>query len=227
MTILTTGRARASRLLAALIATILVCAGAAACGSSTTNATTYVPAAYGQQVGSTFDCYFVDDIGEVTDLIRAGLCPAGSVATVMPLSWEEEYWSYYSSTAYVNTYMPSQYRSHYTSVTVVSFSSHYGSQITAASSHATYKSNTGKTVAGTSKLKFGTGSSGSSSGGSAVHGGGSVRCAKSENMTTIQEKSGTSGSSGSHGGGSARSGGSSSSKSGTKTTTGSGSLGGC
>jgi hypothetical protein len=221
---------RSTTIAAVAIAAVLG-AGTAAC-SSAGQGTAYRPAAYGVQVGSVYDCYFVDDIGEVTDLVRAGLCPANSVATVMPISWEEEYWSYYSSTAYVNTYMPSQYRNHFDSVTVVTFSSRYKSQITTASAHAVYSPvGGGKTVTGTSKLKFGTssGSSGTSGGSSSVHGGGSVRCAKSLDMTTVQEKSGTSGSGSTHGGGSARSGGSSSSsgKSSTKTSTGSGSLGGC
>lgn len=209
---------RALRPLLALAASTLLAATLAACGSSNNDDTTYVPAAYGQQVGGVYDCYYTDDVYEVTDpttgLIARGLCPHDSVATVMPLSWEEEYWAYYSSPAYYGTYMPARYRSHYTSVTIVHFSSTYKTQIAAASSRAVYKSSSGQRVTGTSKVKFGTGTSQS------VHGGGTRGCAESLTVVRLRSGSGSSGSSVSHGGGT-RSGTSSGSKSG------SGSRGGC
>lgn len=204
---------RALRPLLALAASTLIAATLTACGSSGSDDITYAPAAYGQQVGNVYDCYYIDDVDEVTalgtGLIAKGLCPHNSVPTVMPLSWEEEYWAYYSSPAYYGTYMPARYRSHYTSVTIVHFSSTYKTQIAAASSKAVYKSSSGQRVTGTSKVKFGTGTSQS------VHGGGTRGCA--ESMTVVQLRSG---SSGSHGGGT-RSGTSSGSKSGI------GSRGGC
>lgn len=204
---------RALRPLLALAASALIAATLTACGSSGSGDVTYAPAAYGQQVGSVYDCYYADDPGEVTALIAAGLCPHGSIATAMPLYWEEEYWAYYSSPAYYGTYMPARYRSHYTSVTIVHFSSTYKTQIAAASSKAVYKSSSGQRVTGTSKVKFGTGTSQS------VHGGG-TRGGCAESLTVVQLRSGSSGSSVSHGGGT-RSGTSSGSKSG------SGSRGGC
>jgi len=204
-----------ARLLAAcsiVLATVLTLAG---CGLSSGGSATYTPAAYYQTIGGVAECYYVQTPLEVTDLIQAGLCPAHSVAVRMPLSWEEEYWAYYSSPAYYDTYMPTSYRSRYTSVTVISFSKTYSKQISSAETKATYKSSSGGTVKGTtSKLKFGSGS-----GSSTVHGGGSGRgaAACSFGMTTLQDKSGTSSSS--HGGGSGRSGTSSGSKTTTKTTT--------
>lgn len=208
---------RSLRPLLALAASTLIAATLTACGSSGSDDATYAPAAYGQQVGNAYDCYYIDDVDEVTalgtGLIAKGLCPHNSVPTVMPLYWEEEYWAYYSSPAYYGTYMPARYRSHYTSVTIVHFSSTYKTQIAAASSRAVYKSSSGQRVTGTSKVKFGTGTSQS------VHGGG-TRGGCAESLTVVQSRSGSSGSSVSHGGGT-RSGTSSGSKSG------SGSRGGC
>jgi hypothetical protein len=185
-------------LLAALVTLGIAASG---CHGSTPSAqnVTYAPAAYGVQVGTQFRCYYADDPGEVTALINSGLCPHNSVAYPMPLSWEEEYWAYYSSPSYYSVYMPSQYRSHYTSVTVVHFSSTYKTQITSAESSAKYKGSNGSLVTGTSKVKFGSGN-----GVSAGHGGGSGRSGCSLNMTTVQMKGG--GSSSGHGGGSGRSG---------------------
>jgi hypothetical protein len=209
----------------ALLAAALVASTAAACdsGSAAADDATYAPAAYGVQNGSVYDCYYADDVDEVTALVNAGLCPHGSVATAMPLYWEEEYYPYYSSPAYYGTYMPARYRTHYTSVTIVHFQSAHSADITRYSSTARYKSSSGGYVTGSSKVKFGSGS-----GSSAVHGGGSARtggCA--ESMTVVQLRSGgSSGSGGSHGGGSARSGGGSGS-SGSKSGSGSGSRGGC
>jgi hypothetical protein len=197
----------------ALLAAALVASTADACdsGSSAANDATYAPAAYGVQNGSVFDCYYAEDPSEVAALINAGDCPHGAVATAMPLYWEEEYYPYYSSSAYYGVYMQPRYRSHYTSVTVVHFQSAHSADITRYSSTARYKSSSGGYVTGSSKVKFGSGS-----GSSAVHGGGNARtggCA--ESMTVVQMRGGSSGSGGSHGGGSARSG------------SGSGSHGGC
>lgn len=118
-------------------------------------------AAYGVQNGSVFDCYYVDDIGEVAALEQAGLCPPGSTAMAAPLLWRETNWAYYSSPAYYNAYIPVGYRSHYATVYVVSFNSQYSKQISTAESNAVYKTSGGKTVSGSSvktgTLKFNSG----------------------------------------------------------------------
>lgn len=156
------------RFLIALLATAL--AGATLTACSDDSDPSYTPAAYWQTVGNVHECYYVDDTQEVYNLIAAGLCPAGSIPTLAPLTWQEEYWSYYSSPAYYNTYMPVAYRSHYTSVTVISFSRTYKTQISAASSKAVYKSSAGGTVSGSkvNAKQFGSGSRSSTS-----YGGGS------------------------------------------------------
>ena len=209
------------RRIALALSGAMLLATTAACGpmSASASSATYTPAAYYQTVGGVADCYYVDTSAEVADLISAGLCPVRSVATRMPLSWEEEYWSYYSSPAYYDDYMPVSYRKTYASVTVVHFSSTYSKQIKTASVKATYKSSTGKTVsgAGTSSLKYGTSTAKSKT----VHGGGSGTVSScSLAMTTLVDKSGTSSSS--HGGGSG-----SKSSTTSKTKTSSGSKGGC
>lgn len=217
---------RTARLFAALLAATVGAITLAGCGSTSSGqAATYTPAAYYQTIGGVNDCYYAASPTEVTNLIAAGLCPANSVATVMPLSWDEEYFSYYSSPSYYNTYMPVSYRTHYTHVTIVSFSKTYSTAIKTASAKATYKSSTGKTVTGTSKLKFGTTTSKSKT----VHGGGSGTVSScSVSMVELADKSGTS-SSGRSGTSSSSHGGGSGSKSGTtsKSKTGSGSKGGC
>lgn len=209
----------------ALAAAVLVGSAVTACGSSTGSSSaplTYAPAAYGQQAGKVFDCYYISWPSEGASLEAAGLCPVGSMATPMPLSWEQEYWAWYSSPAFYNAYVPAADRSTYTRVTVVHFSSTYKTQISSAEARAVYKSSSGTRVTGTSKLKFSSGSK-SANGSSAVHGGGSVRGTCSLGVTVVHMRS--SGGSGGHGGGSARSGGVT--KTTVKAKTGSGARGGC
>jgi hypothetical protein len=163
----------------------LVCA--TACGSTTSGlaaTTTYAPAAYGQ--GN--ECYYISTPAEVTALIAAGLCPRGSVATPMPLSWEETYWAYYSSPAYYDTYVPSASRTVYTH-DKTTFGKTYRTAITSLASHATYKSSSGTTVHGykTSTVHFGSGTSFGSSG--QKYGSGSLRTGTSKTSTS---KTGTS-----------------------------------
>lgn len=184
--------ARGRAALVILLAALGLATAFSACDSSTP--VTYAPAAYGQQFGNIYDCYYVDDPGEVTSLIAAGLCPHNSYAMLAPVTWRERYWSYYSSPAYYNTYIPTKYRSVYVSRTVPSFSRQYSSQIKQAQSTAVYKSSTGKTVkGGSASLKYNSGTSSSN-----VHGGGARGCA--ESLTVVQMRGGVS--SGSHGGGS-------------------------
>lgn len=156
----------------AILGAALTAAALTACGS--TDDPSYTPAAYWQTVGNVHECYYVDDAQEAYNLVAAGLCPAGSIPTLAPLTWQEEYWSYYSSPAYYNTYMPVAYRSHYTSVTVVRFSSTYRTQISAASSKAVYRSSSGGTVSGSkvNTKQFGSGSRSSTSYGGGSRSGG-------------------------------------------------------
>jgi len=150
----------ARRIALGLLAAALI-VSTAACGSGYgDDDATYTPAAYYQTVGNVYECYYADDTQEAYNLIAAGLCPAGAIPTRMPLSWEQEYWGYYSSPAYYSVYMPAAYRAHYTHVTVVSFSRTYRTQISAASSRAVYRSSSGGTVAGSkvNSARFGGGS---------------------------------------------------------------------
>lgn len=149
---------------------VLLTAGAAGCNLDDGSDAVYTPAAYYQTVGGVNDCYYVSTPAEAVDLMSQGLCPAHSVPTLMPVYWEEEYYSYYSSPAYYDTYVPASYRSRYTSVTITMFKTKYSKQISTASSKAVYKSSTGGTVTGN---KVATKSFGSGSRTTKSYGGGS------------------------------------------------------
>jgi len=122
-----------------------------------------------------YDCYYTTTTQEAYNLIAAGLCPAGAIPTPMPLSWEQMYWSYWSSPAYYNTYLPASYRSTYTHVTIVHFSTAYRTQIKDASAKAVYKSSAGGTVTGSkvNTAQFGGGSRTTKSYGGGSRSGGS------------------------------------------------------
>lgn len=203
---------------------LLALSASSACssvGSADQSATvSYRPASFGVGVSDGFDCYYVVDRGEVADLVAAGLCPAGSIPTLIPTAYLEEYWGYYDSSAYL-VYVPSGSRTHYTSYEVT-FSHRYSTQISTLSRKAVYKGSNGSTVTGTSKLKFGTGTSGSA----AVHGGGNARGC-SLGMTVLSDKSGrsTTTTTTTHGGGNARPGAKATAK--PTTRTGNGSNGSC
>lgn len=141
-----------------------------ACGSG--QPATYAPAAY----GVPGHCYFVNSQAEAIALQNAGLCPRSWVPTVMPLSWEEEYYPFYSSPAYYNTYVPVRARHAYVRTETTFYRAHTSS-IRTASARATYRSSTGGTVRGTtiikSKTSFGSGTSFGSSG--SKYGSGSLR----------------------------------------------------
>lgn len=133
----------------------------------------YAPAAYGMQVGNVYECYYVDNPAEVQTLIARGLCPVGAVPTRMPESRLDEYFAYYDSPAYYNTYVPAAYRTGY----INTYHSYYVQHVTvinAASRSASWKSSDGKTVSGsqvdTAKMTFSTGS-----GSTSTMGGGSLR----------------------------------------------------
>lgn len=123
--------------------------------------------------GENGHCYFIDDPAEATALLAAGLCQPGWVAYRAPLSWEEEYWSYYSSPAYVSVYVPVRSRTVYTTH-ITTFHTTYSTQITAASKNATYKNSTGATVKPTGTLKFSSGGGTANNGGN-MRGGASAR----------------------------------------------------
>lgn len=181
---------------------LLALTASSACSSDGSSgqgaAVSYQPASFGVRVTGGFDCYYVLDRGEVADLVTAGLCPAGSIPTLIPAAYLEEYWGYYDSSAYL-VYVPSGSRTRYTSYEAT-FSHRYSTQITTLSRKAVYKGSNGSTVTGTSKLKFGTGTSGSA----AVHGGGNARGC-SLGMTVLSDKSGGTTAT-THGGGNARTG---------------------
>lgn len=149
----------------ALGLSLLLAALATLCGCGSISGgddPTYTPAAYYQAVNNVYECYYLTSTQEAYNLMAAGLCPQGSMPTPMPMSWEEEYWDYWSSPAYYNTYIPTTYRSHYTSVTIVTLnhSSSFQRNVSTLSSKALYKSSAGGTVSGSkvSTTSFGGGS---------------------------------------------------------------------
>lgn len=157
-----------SKVLAGLATAAVIGASAAsatACGSASPD--TYAPAAY----GVPGHCYYVQDPAEALALEAAGLCPQGWVPTLAPLYWQETYYSYYSSPAYVNVYVPARVRTVYVQ-RETSFGRTYRAAIATRSRTASYRSSSGKVVKGstlTGKARFGSGSAGTS------HGGGSLR----------------------------------------------------
>jgi hypothetical protein len=176
----------------------ITAAAVAGCSSSAPVPVTYAPAAY----GVPGHCYYADSAAEAIALQAAGLCPRGWVPTLMPLAWHEEYYSYYDSPAYYDTYVPARVRTVYVR-TETTFGHANRTAITTRSRQATYKSSSGTIVKGTSvtsKTKFGSGKSFGTSG--QKYGSGSLRSGSSKSGTS---KSGSSGS-GSSRSGSSRSG---------------------
>lgn len=110
----------------------------------------YAPAAYYQVVNNVYECYYITSPAEAEALKAAGLCPPGALDVPMPQAWEATYWSYWSSPAYYNTYIPASYRSNYTHVTIVSLnrSTSFTRMSTSLSSRATYRGTNGSTVTG-------------------------------------------------------------------------------
>lgn len=188
-----------------IISAVALAAALTGCGSNSTPVS-YAPAAY----GANGQCYYDQSPAEATALLAAGLCPAGWVPTPMPLAWQEEYWGYYSSPSYYNSYVPMSYRTVYVTHETT-FHTTYAAQINTASAKAVYKGSNGKTVTGpkTGTVQFGGGSArqqsfGGGSGRSNVTGG--TGTSGGSKSTTGGGKS-TSG--GSFGGGSGRGGSSS------------------
>jgi len=139
------------RAVLAALASVMVLGGAVACGSDND----YRPAAYGENG----QCYFVDDPREVDVLYQNGNCPRDWRPVIMPLFWHQQYYPYYSSPAYYNTYVPVSSRTVYVERST-NFGSTYASQIKTASSQAKYTNSKGKVVPGNKVApnKFGGGS---------------------------------------------------------------------
>lgn len=159
---------RKSRLTAVTATAVLACA-ISACADTPAQPTNLVPQAY----GVPGQCYYLDDPAEALALIAAGLCPTGWVPTVMPLLWHEQYYRYYASPAYYNTYVPVSYRASWPAqqnnfytvnkVTIVN-----------VQKQATYKDSKGKTVPGSKvndKVTFGNGVKATTGFGNGTNGG--------------------------------------------------------
>jgi hypothetical protein len=178
------------RTAAAAAVTAITAAALAGC-SSTAEPLTYAPAAY----GVAGHCYYVDDPAEALALRAAGLCPASWAPALMPVSWHEEYWDYYDSPAYYDTYVPARVRTVYVH-REASFGKTYKAAITVQSKKATYKSSAGTVVKGTKltgKTRFGSGTSF----GTSKYGGGSLRSSGSSKSGSTGSGSSRSGSTGS------------------------------
>ena len=183
--------------LAAAAVSVAAAAVIAGCSSQPAPPLTYAPAAY----GVSGHCYYVDDPAEVAALQNAGLCPRSWAPTLMPVAWEEEYYSYYDSSAYCDTYVPARVRTVYVQ-RETSFGRANRAAITTRSKAATYRTSAGTTVKGTqvtSKTRFGSGKSYGASG--QKYGGGNLRSSTgSGSSKTVTSGSGSSRSSSSRSG---------------------------
>lgn len=174
---------------AAAVVSVATAAAVAGCGAPT-GPLTYAPAAY----GVSGHCYYVNSAAEAIALQAAGLCPRSWAPTLMPVVWEDEYYSYYDSSAYYDTYVPAKIRTVYVR-TETTFGKTNRTAIASRSKTATYRTSTGKTVKGTqvtSKTQFGSGKSFGKSG--QKYGGGSLRSGTSTGSKSSTSKSGSSGS---------------------------------
>jgi hypothetical protein len=148
------------------IASVTVTGAATISACSPAHAVSYAPASYGEYYGGHWHCYYVHDYYEYTQLVHAGHCHAGDIATLMPLYWHERYYGYYSGVGYTNHFVLPSYRTTYVNVQVNQFGRTYRSQIQSQSRSATWKSSKGRTYSGTQvKPKFTTGTKGRSFGG--------------------------------------------------------------
>lgn len=150
----------------------------AGCGSS---APAHAPmASYGQNGA----CYYVYSPQEAYNLEAQGLCAVGAPAVQAPQSWLDEYWYYYDSPLYYDSYVPPMYRHYYTTTYMPGYQRANRAQITRLSHKATYYSTKGAKVTGvTSTAKFGSGSSFGSSG--QRYGSGSLRSRTTAPKVTI------------------------------------------
>lgn len=179
--------------LALLAGGALIAGGAATACSSQPVA--YEPAAY----GANGTCYYIQSPAEAYALQQAGLCPRGWGIGMAPLYWQEMYWPYYSSPAYYGVYVPSPLRTTYVSVERTFYNQHT-SAVRTASSTASYRSSTGKTVTGktviASKAQFGSGKSFSTAAGQ--YGSGSLKSGSGTSARSVTGNPDTSGRSSSY-----------------------------
>lgn len=177
-------------------ATILTGAALSACDDQPID---YTPAAYGEVIGGVGHCYYTDNIGEAYLLRSTGACPASWIPWPMPVYWHDRYWSYYSSSAWIDRYVPITQRATYRTTYITNYYNVNKSGIATYSKSAIWKGSNGKTVTGTSsKVTFGGGSGRTYSG----SGGTTVKRDSSSSYrssTTSRSSSGTS-----FGGGSGR-----------------------
>jgi hypothetical protein len=190
--------------------------GLTACG--TAHADVYPPAAYGENYGGHWHCYYVHDAFEATQLIRAGHCHYGDIPTLMPGYWHARYDNYYSWPGYYNHYVPAAYRSTYVRVNVNQFNRQNAGLIKRQATSARYVGKGGRIIpgtqvkprytSGTQKQRYGSGSSrtGSGTGGTSSrsrYGSGSSRTGQGSRSGS-RSSSGGSSSGRSFGGGSSR-----------------------
>lgn len=163
-----------TRVIMSGLAAVILAITLAACGAlngAGGQPLSYAPADY----GVTGHCYWAGSAAEAAALQDAGLCPRSWAPTPMPLAWHEEYWDYYDSSAYVDTYVPARARTVYVR-TEATFGRVNRAAITTRSRQATYRSSSGTLVNGTAvtaKTRFGPGKSFGSTG--KKYGGGSLR----------------------------------------------------
>lgn len=118
-------------------------------------------ASYGQNGA----CYYVYSPQEAYNLEAQGLCPQGAVPAQAPPAWLDEYYYYYDSPLYYDSFVPPMYRHYYTTAYMPGYQRANRAQIARLSRKATYYSTSGKKVTGvTSTAKFGSGSSFGSAG---------------------------------------------------------------
>lgn len=159
---------------AATVALSVAAAGAAITGCGAGNGTyDHAPmAAYGQDN----QCYYAYNPAEVNLLMREGLCDPSWAAVRAPASWLDEYYYYYDSPLYYDTFVPAQYRTVYirTYGPSSTFYRTNRSAITRLSSKAIYYSTSGAKVTHvTGTSRFGSGSSFGKAG--QTYGGGGLR----------------------------------------------------
>lgn len=149
----------ASKLAALSLGTIAASAALAGCGSS---APAHAPMA---SYGMNGACYYVYSPQEAYNLMSQGLCAANAPVLQAPQSWLDEYYYYYDSPLYYDTFVPPMYRHYYRVTYMPNYYRHDHARIAQLSRRATYYAANGKKVTNvTSTAKFGSGSSFGSAG---------------------------------------------------------------
>lgn len=144
--------------LAALAAGITLTA-LTGCGSS---APAHAPMA---SYGMNGACYWIYSPAEADNLKAQGLCAPNAPEIQAPPAWVDEYYYYYRSDLYVDTFVPPMYRNYYRSTYMPGYQRANHAQIARLSRKATYYTTSGTKVSGvTSTARFGSGSSFGSTG---------------------------------------------------------------